>query len=461
MIYEKVLSSIKKYNLIEDGDRIVVGISGGPDSMALLHVLNRLKQQINIQIYAAHLNHQLRGINSQEDAFFVTKYCEKIGITCFVKSEDVSKFCRENSLSIEEGARILRYNMFDEIKNRTKSNKIAVGHNLNDQAETVLMRILRGTGLSGLKGIEIKRNDGIIRPLLEVKRCDIESYCKEYDLNPRIDESNLETIYTRNKIRLELIPYLTENFNSNVVESLVRMSSSLKFDNDYIEETSLKIFNEVANISQNRIDINIQSYIGLHSAIKLRVLRLGIKQILGDTKGIEQKHIYDILEFEDDSKINKMLNLPRNIFVYRKANSIVITNQEIVIDEVEFCYNIPKEGFINIKEIDLNVKTQVISINSFKGMKKDNESIAFDLEKIKGTLTISNRKQGDKIKLQSGTKKIKDMFIDLKIPKEERSKVPIIKDESEVLAVSNLRISENYKITDQTKEVLKITFNKL
>ena len=351
--------------------------------------------------------------------------------------------------------------MFDEVRLKTKSNKIAVGHNLNDQAETVLMRILRGTGLQGLKGIEIKRDDGVIRPLLEIKRDEIENYCKEHNLNPRIDESNLETIYTRNKIRLELIPYLSENFNSNIVNSIVRMSSSLDLDNSYMEEESIKIFNQVANISQDRIDINIQSYKGLHSAIKLRVLRLSIKKILGDTKSIDKKHIYDILELEDDSKVNKMLNLPRSIFVYRTSTEIVITNKEILIDEIKFCYNVPKEGFINIREIDLSITTQIVSIEKFKGMKKDNDSIAFDLEKIKGKLTISSREQGDKIKLSNGTKKIKDMFIDLKIPKEQRCRIPIIKDESEVMSVSTLRISENYKINPKTKEVLKVTFNKL
>ena len=461
MIFDKVLSSIQKHNLIEDGDRIVVGISGGPDSITLLHILNRLRKNINIQVYAAHLNHQLRGINSQEDAFFVTRFCDEMGITCFVKSEDVSTYCKENGLSIEEGARKLRYEMFEEVRLKTKSNKIAVGHNLNDQAETVLMRILRGTGLQGLKGIEIKRDDGVIRPLLEIKRDEIENYCKEHNLNPRIDESNLETIYTRNKIRLELIPYLSENFNSNIVNSIVRMSSSLDLDNSYMEEESIKIFNQVANISQDRIDINIQSYKGLHSAIKLRVLRLSIKKILGDTKSIDKKHIYDILELEDDSKINKMLNLPRSIFVYRTSTEIVITNKEILIDEIKFCYNVPKEGFINIREIDSSITTQIVSIEKFKGMKKDNDSIAFDLEKIKGKLTISSREQGDKIKLSNGTKKIKDMFIDLKIPKEQRCRIPIIKDESEVMSVSTLRISENYKINPKTKEVLKVTFNKL
>ena len=160
MVFEKVLSTINKYNLIESGDKIVIGISGGPDSVCLLHILNRLKEKLDIEIYAAHLNHQIRGIEAQKDALYVSNMCDEMGITCFLKSIDVPKYCKDNSLSIEEGARKLRYEMFDEIKQKTKSNKIAVGHNLNDQAETILMRVMRGTGLQGLRGIEYSRENG-------------------------------------------------------------------------------------------------------------------------------------------------------------------------------------------------------------------------------------------------------------------------------------------------------------
>src|SRR5699024_6346005 len=204
MVFEKVLNTINKYNLIESGDKIVIGISGGPDSVCLLHILNRLKDKLDIELYAAHLNHQIRGIEAQKDALYVSEICKEMGIIYFIKSIDVPKYCEENSLSIEEGARKLRYEMFDEIKQKTRSNKIAIGHNLNDQAETVLMRIMRGTGLQGLRGIEYIRENSIIRPLLDIERKDIEQYCEVHNLNPRIDESNLENIYTRNKIRLEL-----------------------------------------------------------------------------------------------------------------------------------------------------------------------------------------------------------------------------------------------------------------
>lgn len=461
MVFEKVLSTIDKHNLIEDGDKIVLGISGGPDSVCLLHILNRLKEKLDIELYVAHLNHQIRGIEAQKDALYVADICEKMGITYFLKSIDVPKYCKDNGLSIEEGARKLRYEMFNEIKQKTKSNKIAIGHNLNDQAETVLMRIMRGTGLQGLRGIEYSRENGIIRPLLDVERKEIEDYCEIHNLNPRIDESNLENIYTRNKIRLELIPYMKDNFNTNLIESIVRMSNNLRTDSDYIESDAEEKFKNICKVISDSVEVDINSFNKLHNAIKVRVLRKGIKSILGDTNFIDQKHIDDVMEFESESKINKMLTLPRGVFVYRRKNSILLTTTEIVEEEIEFSYNIPSNGFVKIKEINYIIETQTMTIDRYKNGKVDKMSRGFDFNKIKGGIVIRNRQQGDKIKLAGGTKKLKDLFIDLKIPREERCKVPVITDEEGILQVGEYKSSENYKIDENTKEVLKIIFKKL
>ena len=451
-----------KHNLIQKGDKIVLGLSGGPDSVCLLHVLNRLKKDFNIEIYAAHLNHQIRGIEAQKDALYVSKLCEDMGIIFFVKSINVPKYCENEGLSLEEGARKLRYEMFYEIKDKIKANKIAIGHNLNDQAETVMMRIMRGTGLKGLKGIDYIRDNCIIRPILDVERNEIEEYCEAYNLNPRIDKTNLENIYTRNKIRLDLLPYMKDNFNSNVIESIVRMSNSLKSDNDYIEKEAEAKFREVSNIKEKGfVEINLDDFVCLHDAIKVRVLRNSIKHILGDTNFVDQRHIEDIMSLEDNSKVNKMLTLPRNIFVYRKKDSIILTNEEIVNEEIEFYYNVPSNGFIKIKELKQIIETQVMSIDRYKSMKLDNSSKGFDFNKVKGGIVIRSRRQGDKIKLAMGSKKVKDLFIDLKIPREERCKIPIITDSEGIICVGDYKISENYKIDENTKEVLKINFNKL
>lgn len=461
MIFDKVRSTIKKHNLIKKGDKIVLGLSGGPDSVCLLHILNRLKEELDIQVYAAHLNHQIRGIEAQKDALYVAKICEEMGIISFVKAMNVPKYCEDKGVSLEEGARTLRYEMFDEIMKKTKSNKIAIAHNLNDQAETVLMRIMRGTGLQGLRGIEYIRDDVIIRPILDIPREEIEAYCEQYDLNPRIDQTNLESIYTRNKIRLKLIPYMKDNFNSNVIESIVRMSNNLKCDSDYIEQEAKVKFEEVSKLSKDSVEIELSKYIELHTAIKVRIFRNGIKHILGDTNFIDQKHIEDIIELEADSKIDKMITLPRGVFVYRKKKSIILTTKEIVNEEIHFCYNIPSNGFIKIKELGVVIETQTMNIDRYRSMKNDKSSKGFDFNKIKGGITVRNRESGDKIKLSIGSKKIKDLFIDLKIPREDRCKVPIMADEEGIICVGDYKFSEKYKIDSETKEVLKVSFKKL
>ncbi len=462
MIVDRVRSTINKYSLLEKGDKVVLGLSGGPDSVCLLHILKQLESEYNISIYAAHLNHQIRGIEAQKDVMYISQLCDSLGVKFFVKSINVPKYCEENGLSIEEGARKLRYEMFYEIKQKTKSNKIAIGHNLNDQAETILMRMMRGTGLQGLKGIDYKRDDTIIRPILDIERSSIEAYCEQHNLNPRIDSTNLENIYTRNKIRLDLIPYMQENFNNNIIECICRMGNNLKLDSDYIEQEGINKFKEVSKLqSDEKVEIVLDKYINLHKSIKSRIIRNSIKYILGDTNFVDQKHIEDILELEDDDKINKKLVLPRGLFVYRNNESILFTNKEITYEEIEYSYRLPKDGVIKIKELGVFVETKTISIERFKSMKVDKSSKVFDLDKFKGGMVVRNRESGDKIKLSGGSKKLKNLFIDLKIPREERCKVPVVVDENEVVCVGNYKMSENYKIDAHTKEVLKITFKKL
>ena len=251
------------------------------------------------------------------------------------------------------------------------------------------------------------------------------------------------------------------NFNTNLIESIVRMSHNLRSDSDYIESEAESKFNNICKVTSDSVNIRIKDFIKLHNAIKVRILRKGIKTILGDTNFIDQKHIEDVMEFESESKINKMLTLPRGVFVYRKQDCITLTTTEIVNEEINFSYNIPNNGFVKIKEVNVIIETQTMTIDRYKNGKLDKMSKGFDLNKIKGGMVIRSRQQGDKIKLAGGTKKIKDLFIDLKIPREERCKVPIIADEQGILQIGEYKSSENYKIDEKTKEVLKVTFKKL
>lgn len=226
---KKVLNTIKEYKLIETGEKVVIGVSGGPDSMCLLNILNNLKKDLNIDIFVAHINHMIRE-EADSETEYVKEFCKKIDVECFVKKVNVIKISEESKLGTEETGRRIRYDFFREIKKKTNSDKIATAHNLNDNAETVLMNIIRGSGSSGLKGIEPIKND-LIRPIIKCKRDEIEDYCNTLKLNPKFDKSNEENIYTRNKIRNLLLPYLKENFNPNIIETINRMSDLLKQEN--------------------------------------------------------------------------------------------------------------------------------------------------------------------------------------------------------------------------------------
>lgn len=457
MAFETVLKTISDNDMIEYGDSIVVAVSGGPDSVCLLHMLNKISQKYSLNIYVAHLNHQIRGLDAYLDSLYVMKLCDKFEIPCFIKSIDVPKYCEENKLGLEDGARILRYKMFNEIKTKVGANKIAIGHNKNDQVETILMRIIRGTGLQGLRGIEYKRKDGIIRPILDLKREEIESYCADNNLNPRIDKTNLEAIYSRNKIRLELIPYIEKEFNDNFIDSIIRMGYNLRSDSDYILSQVKKIYSETVKIYTGGVYIFIEKFCTLHDSIKSRIVFNAIKDLIGDVKGIDKKHINDVIDLLPDEKINKMINLPKGIFVYRKESYILLSKEEKKENYFEFDYPVLLEHEIFIPEIKKTFKSEIMDIDNFnnRDLKKGVQYVDFD--KLNNNLRLRNRRQGDKIRLLGGTKKIKELFIGLKIPRENRNFIPILTNGDDIVAVCDYRVSSNYKLDDNTKKVLVFT----
>ncbi|MCT4585286.1 MAG: tRNA lysidine(34) synthetase TilS [Peptostreptococcaceae bacterium] len=461
MIKNIIKQTIKRENLIDKNDKIIIALSGGPDSVALLHALNSLKDELQIKLYAAHLNHQIRGIEAQKDALYTMKICEELGITCFVSSKDAIKYSKENKLSLEEGARKLRYDMFFELKEKLNANKIAIAHNKDDQSETFLMRVIRGTGLDGLKGIRYKREDGIIRPLLDVDRESIEKYCEDYKLNPRIDKTNLENIYTRNKIRLDLIPYIEEHFNSNLKSNISRLCNMLYEDSNYINTKAKECFDRVKNEDNKMIKFKVDNIKNLDYPIKSRVIRLALKKFIVDLKGIEYIHIDNIIKLLNGEK-GQLIDIKKGIKAFLIDDEIIFS-KELIKKDIEKLnvYNLPKSGFIKIKELNA-----LLEIKSFeKGeeeLKSDKYTKYFDLDKISSKLVLRPRENGDRIKmLNSGTKKIKDLFIDMKIEKEKRELIPIISDDKGILWVVGYKMSDDYKIEDDTKNILKLFFKKL
>ena len=325
---EKVLKTIKKYNLIESGDKIVLAVSGGPDSISMLNILNNIKTRkiIDFEIVVAHINHMIRK-EAKEDEEYVKNYCMKNNIDFYSKSIDVIKLANNNKIGTEEMGRIVRYEFFDEVLEKTNSNKIAIAHNKNDKAETIIMNILRGSGITGLKGMDVK-NGKYIRPLIECERVEIENYCKKEELNPRIDKTNFENTYTRNKIRNIVIPYIKEEFNPNIIETLNRLSEVVVDEESYIETQISKIYKELVDLeSEKEIILDLKKFNIQEKVIKSRIIIYTITRLFGTSKGIGKVHIEDIISLCKNNIGNKYLTPNKNIKILIKNHKIYFTKE--------------------------------------------------------------------------------------------------------------------------------------
>ena len=308
MVRETILETIKKYDLIVPNDIVVVAVSGGPDSMCLLDNLVNLKEQFKIKkIVVAHLNHMIRE-ESKEETEYVKKYCEDKNIECFIKFVNVIQKAEQEKIGVEEAGRKERYAFFDEIAKKTNANKIAIAHNCNDNAETVLMHLLRGSGIAGLTGIKPYREGKFIRPIIKCKREEIEKYCNDNNLNPKYDKSNNDNTYTRNKIRNELIPYIQKEFNPNIIETIDRLSELVSNEEKYMEKVTEKSFKDIAIDEKNNcIILDLKKFNSLEHVIKARLILYITKKIFGSANGIEKTHVEDIIKLCGNNKGNKYL----------------------------------------------------------------------------------------------------------------------------------------------------------
>lgn len=387
----KVLNTIKKYNLIQENDKIVIGVSGGPDSICLLHILNGLKEKLNFEIVVAHINHMIRK-EAEEETQYVKNFCDKLGIKCYIKRIDVIDKSNKEKIGTEEAGRKARYDFFEEVLNIVNANKIATAHNENDNAETVLMNIFRGAGTSGLKGIEPIRDNKYIRPIIECERSEIEEYCRVNKLQPKIDKTNFENVYTRNKIRNVLIPEIKKEFNPNIIESLNKLSILSRQENNFIQEYAKNIMEnelivkkDLENLQQSRnekqnnkicreqmekekiakdklqkeqmqknqiekeeiqrkqlqkeqiskektqnnksIVLNLKKFNQLDDVIKNRIVLETIQRVLGSTQGIEKIHVDDIVKLCSKNIGNKYLTPNKNIKVLVKDGNITFMLQ--------------------------------------------------------------------------------------------------------------------------------------
>ncbi|AFS79364.1 tRNA(Ile)-lysidine synthase [Gottschalkia acidurici 9a] len=456
---EIVKNTIINHRLLDKDDNIVIGVSGGHDSMTLLYVLESLKAELNFSIHVAHINHGVRGSESDGDEDYVKNICKNLNVPFYSHKTNMDEYAKKHKLTSEEAGREIRYSFFRKSIKKLGGGKIAVAHNKNDQAETLIMRFIRGTGIDGLRGMEYKNGD-IIRPLLDIDRIYIEKYCDDNGIIPRIDKTNFQPIYGRNKVRLELIPYIQKTFNKGIIDTLSRTSTIMKNDSDFLQEYTEDRYREILEKEdKSKIHLNIEKLHSLHQSIKTRVIRYAIERIHGSIKGLEEKHIKDILNLVSSKITGKKINIINNIVVKISYNNLIIEKSEKV-EDIRYNYKLDVNSTINILELGSSIKSKVTSVSSIK-IDENNDFIKyFDYDKVKDNLYIRNRIDGDKFRPigMKGNKKLKDFFIDEKVPRDYRNTIPLVVDEEDILWIVGLRISENYKITSNTKNILVLEY---
>jgi tRNA(ile)-lysidine synthetase len=446
---EKIYSDIVEKNLIQKGDIVIIATSGGADSMALLHVLCELREKLDIDIVACHVHHGIRGLEADEDANFVEEYCKNKGLRFELFREDIYSVAKEFNLSVEEAGRLKRYQNFELLKQRIevatgKKVKIAVAHNKEDNAETVLMQLFRGSGLKGLGGISTKRGD-IIRPLLDVSRGDIENILEEAGLSYRTDSTNLCDEYTRNIVRHKIIPVIRKDINASGVDNIIRSAEFIKKADDFITGEALKLKEQSFIYTEGELSgLNTTELECKDEILRSYVLRMFIAELIDRLKDIEAVHIamFDKLLY---AETGKSINLPYGLVFYKSYDKIL------------------KESFDKASNKEKNFEEY------FETEKLDNKSLKIDnlihtkyvdYGKIKGTLSFRTRKLGDYIHIKSGRKSIKAFMTDEKIPAKERDTIPLVAVENDIVWIVGKRLSEKYKISEETKEVLRITYKK-
>lgn len=456
-LIETVRRTIDHYGLLKKGDRVIVGVSAGVDSMVLLHILNNLCQDFSLSLIIAHLHHGLRPEESEREAILVQRESARLGLPFEFRQVHVKEFQKSGRFSLQDAARKVRFQFFHDLLKKYAGGKIALGHHADDQVETVLLRLLRGSGLKGLKGMLPIREGRVIRPLLEVWKEEIEAYAQECSIPYLTDSSNLNADYLRNQIRLKLIPLIEQDYQSGFRRAILRTSTLLRAENDFIEREAEKAYRNIAH--EEEIGFKFSAYRSLHPAIQWRVLQKALEKadVESHTDESGWSDVSLIARRLHQLPASLLLELSHGLCLEKRYDTVLFKRgrpNPILPLEVEL--HVP--GRTNIKEIEREV---VVEEKEWDGSEPVHESrsVAFlDYERIELPLTMRNFRPGDRFQPMGvkGTQKLKEFFIDRKVPKFERPSIPLLISNKEIAWVVGYRIDERFKVTPHTQKVLRV-----
>ncbi len=464
---EKFIEFVKSNDLLKNAENILLGVSGGPDSLVMLELFFKYKKYFGINIAAAHLDHLFREESTLE-ADFVEEKAKSMGIDFYRKKVDVPKVVEKEKMSAESAARRERFNFFREIYLKFDYDLLALAHHRDDQVETVLLNIFRGSGLRGLSGIEKRLSlNGleIIHPLLNLSKKEIMEYCREHSLKPRIDKTNKENIYSRNIIRNKILPIIEEEINPSVRKVIARNADLIAKEEKFLDKSAENKFLK-ALISSNdkrlKLDLNIlKEY---ESVILRRVLRKAYQKLNNSLDDFYLDHILELEKLLSDTSTGRGIDLPADIKVFINYQELIfckndLLKEEKITEKIKLTLNTKNHFDYGFTIVTDTAKAEDIEFSL------DNNTAVLDLDKLNLPLYLRSRKPGDSfVPLgMKGEKKVKDFLIDEKVPRYERESIPVIIDvEDNIVWLSGFRISEDYKVTDNTDKVLiiKIIFKK-
>lgn len=453
MVFPKVKKIIERYNMFSPGDRVLVGVSGGPDSVCLLHILNRCRKEMALSLHVVHINHGIRKRESKREEKFVSHLAGRMGLPITVKSLNVPSYARKKRLTIEEAARDMRYSAFEQLAGKLNAKKIALGHTASDQVETVLMHLLRGSGPQGLSGIPPVRKLGstaVVRPLIEVNREEILNYLKKNNLTFCLDSSNRKTEYFRNKVRLKLLPLLRKNYNENIDGALLRLSEILKEENAYWERVVERVLGKVVSWESEKILIDFKKFLRYNVAVQRRVLY----RLFGGIVSLSQ--IEAIRNLAQKSSQGKRIYLGKRFSVRKEGNFLIFSSSPERRFK-KFNYSLRVPGKNEIEGLNLTLNTRIVDF--YPVSEKKTNTAYFDIDKINfKKLLLRNRREGDRFRPFGlrGTKKLSDFFIDRKIPRRLRDRVPLLVEGEDILWVVGIRRADKARITEDTKKILEV-----
>ena len=443
--------TILKHRLLVQGDSVLAGFSGGPDSTCLLYVLYELMEKCQISLHALYVNHNLRPDEIPSEIEFCKKVSEGLGIVFMQKSVDVMSYCKEHRMNMQEAARELRYRSLQEAAAEIKANKIALAHTADDQAETFFLRVVRGAGPAGLSGIPVKRGN-IIRPLIEIERHEIEEFLEAKNTVPVTDSSNFSQDYFRNMIRMRLMPVLKQA-NPNLVHSLTHTMTIVQEEERYFDilvtKTLMKL---ISRKSAKRIELFLSPMEAADAVMLRRVLRRAISETEG-LRGIGFVHIEDIVRLVKEGKAGSRIILPKGIRAIREYALLVITSEEPV-KILEYALDLPGEAVIVGSGL---VVTAAYGEKSGQ-LGDGRSSVLLDAEKMTFPLTVRPRRPGDYFYPMGlgKKKKLQDFFVDQKVARDERDSIPLVQSGDDIVWVAGYRADDRYKVTERTKKFVRL-----